>query len=220
MARYPAPGRVKTRLARALGAELACRLYGAFVLDLADRLRRLPYRVTWAYEPAEAPFADLVPGDRSRPQEGRDLGERMACAVAAEFRDGPGPVLVIGADVPHVSAAALSEAVTALRRDADVVLGPAADGGYYLIGVTAPAPPLFDGLPWGTSRVLDATLARARSVGLRSSLLAPGFDVDVEEDLDRLAALLARKEVELPRTAAILEARSGRGVPPAAKRPA
>ena len=206
MAKYPAPGRVKTRLARTLGPELACRLYHAFVLDLADRLRGLPYSVTWAYAPAEAPFAEIVPGARCRLQEGRNLGERMAGAIAAEFRDGSGPVLVIGADVPHLPASRLAEAAIMLERDADVVLGPAEDGGYYLIGVTAPAPALFEGVSWGTSDVLTATLARAAGAGLRTRLLAPDFDVDEEADLDRLADLLARGDVDLPGTAAILRA--------------
>ena len=206
MAKYPAPGRVKTRLARVLGADVACRLHHAFVLDLADRLRGLPYSVTWAYAPAEAPFADLVPGARCRPQEGRNLGERMAAVIAAEFRDGGGPVLVIGADVPHLPAPRLAEAAAMLERDADVVLGPAEDGGYYLVGVTAPAPVLFEGVSWGTSDVLAATLARAAGAGLRTRLLATDFDLDEPPDLDRLADLLARGDVDLPRTAAILRA--------------
>src|SRR5262249_8567688 len=122
MARYPVPGRVKTRLARTLGAELACRLYRAFILDLADRLRALPSDVTWAYEPAGAPFAAFLPGARCRPQEGDDLGQRMERAIAAEFRAGGGPVLVIGADVPHLPTSSLEEAVASLARDVDVVL--------------------------------------------------------------------------------------------------
>ena len=210
MAKYPAPGRVKTRLARTLGDELACRLYRAFVLDLADRLHAMSYPVTWVYAPADAPFAALVGADRCRPQEGHDLGERMARAIAAAFADGPGPVIVLGADVPHVAASSLADAAAALGGEADVVLGPALDGGYYLIGVTAPAPSLFDGLAWGTSRVLADTLARAAAAGLRTRLVAPAFDVDEDADLDRLAGLLARGDVELPRTSVLVATLSGR----------
>jgi rSAM/selenodomain-associated transferase 1 len=204
MAKHPAPGQVKTRLAAAIGAAAACALYRAFVLDLAERLRALPYPVTWAYWPAEAPFPALLPGARCRPQEGHDLGERMARAMAAEFTDGAGAVLVVGADTPHLPAERVTEAVNALTAGADVVLGPAADGGYYLIGLRAPAAGLFAGITWGGPGVLAATLARAGCLRLRPHLLAPTFDVDDAGDLGRLRTLLARQEVHLPRTAALL----------------
>ncbi len=206
MARHPVPGRVKSRLAVHLGPERACALYRAFVLDLAERLRTLPYEVTWVYEPATAPFHELVGGARCRAQTGSDLGERMAHAIAASMRDGATPVLVIGADVPHVPAASLAEAVAVLAGNVDLVLGPAEDGGYYLVGLSAPAPALFRKVPWGTARVLEVTLARAADAGLRTHLLPPTFDVDEVQDLERLAELLASGEVCLPRTAAELRA--------------
>jgi len=207
MARHPVPGRVKTRLARTLGPERACALYRAFVLDLADRLRELPYAVTWAYEPASAPFAELVPDGHCRPQEGGDLGERMERAIERELEQGSSSVLVIGADVPHVPADALAEARALLLGTADVVLGPAEDGGYYLVGVRAPAPMLFTNVPWGTSAVLRETLARATAAGLRARLLAPSFDVDEERDLVRLADVIAHGDVSLPRTERLLRVR-------------
>jgi len=205
MAKHPEPGRVKTRLAAAFGAERACALYRAFVLDLAERLRTLPYAVTWAFWPAAAPFADVLPGVRCRPQRGRDLGERLAGAVAAAFAEAPGPVLVIGADAPHVPAESLAEAARALGGTADVVLGPAEDGGYYLIGLREPAD-LFAGIAWSTPSVLAATRGRAERLGLRTHLLPPSFDVDEPADLLRLRALLDRGDAYLPRTAALLAA--------------
>jgi rSAM/selenodomain-associated transferase 1 len=205
MAKHPAPGRVKTRLARTLGAEQACALYRAFILDLADRLRALPYGVTWAYAPADAPFAALLPGEGVRPQHGADLGERMADAVAAELGGGASAVVVLGADVPHVPAASIVEAVDRLAA-VDVVLGPACDGGYYLIGLRAPAPALFSGVAWGTAAVFAATDARARALGLHVHVLPETFDVDEPEDLRRLETLLAEGAVALPRTAAVLAA--------------
>jgi len=198
MAKHPAPGRVKTRLAASLGAERACALYRAFVLDLADRLDALPYDVTWAYWPAAAPFPTLLPGARCRPQRGADLGDRMANAVA----ECGGPAVVIGADAPHVPAARLAEAMEALAGAADLVLGPAEDGGYYLIGLREPTPAVFTGIAWGTSRVLAETLARAG--GLRTRLLEASFDVDTPADLARLSDVLARGEVALPRTGVLL----------------
>ena len=77
MAKYPSPGSVKTRLASQVGAVAACRLYDAFVRDLADRLAAVELPLTWAFWPPDAPFASLVPGKRSVPQVGRDLGERL-----------------------------------------------------------------------------------------------------------------------------------------------
>ena len=204
MAKHPVPGQVKTRLAVALGADTACALYRGFVLDLAERLGALPYAVTWAYTPPGAPFGELLPGARCRPQRGRDLGERLAAAIADELAAGPGPVLAIGADAPHIPAAVLAEAAAALADRADVVLGPAADGGYYLIGLRGPAPGLFAGIAWSTAGVLEATLARAGAAGLAVHLLPPSFDVDEVADLARLRELLARGEVCLPRTTGVL----------------
>ena len=113
MAKYPEPGRVKTRLAAALGAQRACALYRAFVLDLADRLARLPYDVIWHYAPADAPFPGLLAPARCVAHLEGDLGVRMAHAVSAAFAEAPTPVLVIGADAPHVSDACLEEAAVA-----------------------------------------------------------------------------------------------------------
>ena len=206
MAKYPVAGRVKTRLAAELGAETACALQRAFVLDLAERLHELPYAVTWAFWPPSAPFAALIGPGRCRPQSGKDLGERMAAAVDAELADGATAVVVLGADVPHVDLACVRRAVLALAADADVVLGPALDGGYYLIGLRAPAPGLFSGIAWGTDGVLHATLARAAGLGLRVELVAETFDVDQVADLARLRAAMDEPGVNLPRTKAVLDA--------------
>jgi rSAM/selenodomain-associated transferase 1 len=204
MAKYPAPGRVKTRLAVELGAERASALYEAFVLDLAGRLAGMPYAVRWAFWPPDAPFTTLVPSVDARAQRGGDLGERMGGAIATAFAEGPGALVVIGADAPHVAAERLEEAFAALGGGADLVLGPADDGGYYLLGLSAPMPELFTGIPWSTPQVLRATLDQASRLGLAARLLPPTFDVDEAADLARLRALLADGRVDLPRTSALL----------------
>jgi len=208
MAKHPAPGRVKTRLAAAVGAAAAAALSRAFIRDLAARLAVLPYAVTWAYSPRGAPFRALLGSLPARwrcgLQRGQDLGERMANAIRDELRRGAGPVLVIGADVPHVPVAALAEAAVALTSGCDLVLGPAADGGYYLIGVKASRPALFSGMRWGSDTVFTATRQRARRLGFRTHVLSPLFDVDEREDLDRLRALIARGELDLRHTARVL----------------
>ena len=202
MAKYPEPGRVKTRLAAALGDGPACALYRAFILDLADRLAPLPYEVIWAYDPAAAPFAALLPRARCVAQIEGDLGARMAHAVAAAFAEHPAPVMLLGADVPHVPVACLEAAAAASAGR--VVIGPAEDGGYYLIGLARPAPELFVDVRWGGGGVLEATRAHARRLGLETHLLPPTFDIDEAADLGRLRGLLEAGGVVLPRTAAIL----------------
>ncbi len=204
MARYPQPGRVKTRLARVLGDRAACELHHAFVLDLAARLRTLPYPLTWAYWPPDAPFPSLVPGFECRPQHGRDLGERLRSAIDAAYAARPAPVLALGTDCPHLPLEAVGEAAGALGGGAEVVLGPAEDGGYYLLGVRRPIPELLFDIAWGTPVVLEQTLARAASLGLCPHLLPPSFDIDRPEDLDALRAILSRGGIELPHTAAAL----------------
>jgi hypothetical protein len=204
MAKYPEPGQVKTRLASAIGPQAASTLYRAFILDLAARLGTLDVPVTWAHWPVDAPFSSLLPGARCLAQRGRDLGERMANATAAVLAADPSPVLVVGADSPHLPLAALEEAAAALDGDADVALGPADDGGYWLIGLRAPAPGLFHGIAWGDSTVLAATLDRAADLGLRVHLAPSTFDVDEPDALEELRALLRRGEVELPHTARLL----------------
>lgn len=204
MAKYPEPGQVKTRLARAIGPQAACRLYRAFILDLAARLATVDLPMTWAYTPAEAPFASLLPGVRCLAQEGRDLGERMANATAAMLAADPLPVLVVGTDSPHLPLAALTDAAAALAADADVALGPADDGGYWLVGLRAPAPGLFERIPWGDASVFTETQGRAANLGLRVHLVAGTFDVDEADALEDLRALLRSGEVELPHTARLL----------------
>ena len=154
--------------------------------------------------PPDAPFASVVPGKRCVPQVGGDLGERLEHAVAGCFRAIPAPVIVIGVDSPHLDLGWLREAADALAGGADGVLGPAEDGGYYLIGLRQPSSRLFRDVAWGSSGVLDATLANARDAGMRMQLLRPTFDVDDADGLRRLRDVLARGEVELPRTLAAL----------------
>lgn len=204
MAKHPAPGRVKTRLSTAIGPAAAAELSRTFILDLADRLRSLPIEVSWAYWPPAAPFRQLVRTAACRPQRGRDLGARMRNAMARAFAGGADRVLVVGADVPHVAAAEITRACAALGDGADVVLGPAHDGGYYLLGARGPVPALLRAMPWGSAEVFALTIARARALGLRIALLEPTFDVDQPADLLALAAMIARGEAHLPRTARLL----------------
>lgn len=189
MARHPEAGRVKTRLAASIGAGAALRVYRAFLRDLGDALGRDPrWRFRWCFTPPDAPFAEEVAaGLEAVPQRGGDLGARMRAALEAALRRAPAAV-VIGSDLPHLAPRVLAEAFGLLRGAADVVLGPAEDGGYYLIGAAQRVPSLFEGIPWGGPEVLAATRSRAREAGLRLREVSSLYDVDGIGDLRRLAA--------------------------------
>jgi uncharacterized protein len=205
MARYPAAGEVKTRLARTLGAARACALYCAFLRDLEARFTGGRRALVWAFYPADRDFAAVVaPGARCIPQRGDDLGARMLHCFRHLCHEGFERVVMIGSDAPHVRDEWLDEAERALD-DADVVLGPSADGGYYLIAMRAPHD-VFGGIEMSTPRVRAETCAKAAATGLRVHLLPPTFDVDEERDLVRLRALLMDEAYAkmLPSTAALL----------------
>jgi len=194
----PRPGTAKTRLAAALGAETAALLYRALAEAevAATEPRDREYDRIFCFAPAEARAAveAWFPGETLVPQEGVDLGERMACAFATAFAGGAGRVAVVGTDVPWVNRETVAAAFDALAA-ADVVLGPAQDGGYYLLALKRPCPALFEGIAWSTPEVRAATEARARGLGLTVTRLGVLRDIDtvadVEAERERLFPLLA-----------------------------
>ena len=119
-------------------------------------------------------------------ERGGDLGERMATAFADAFAAGSRRVALAGSDVPELTRERVGEAFSALD-DHDMALGPAADGGYYLVALARPRPALFEGVAWSTERVLAETLERAAAAGLRVRLLGTLRDVDTPEDARRFA---------------------------------
>jgi rSAM/selenodomain-associated transferase 1 len=205
MARYPAAGAVKTRLARAIGAERACTLYRAFLHDLDERFIGGRRVVVWAYHPPDSDFeASMNPGARCLPQTGNGLGERMHNCFRRLYADGFDKVILIGTDAPHLRDQWLDEAEAALDG-ADVVLGPTDDGGYYLVAMRQPHD-IFSGVAMSTAHVLADTVAKARAAKLTVRLLARTFDIDEGGDLRRLHALIEADCLQplLPHTAALL----------------
>jgi rSAM/selenodomain-associated transferase 1 len=211
-AKHPVPGRVKTRLGRSLGDARAAELYAAFVADLAARFARVADRRVLAYAPddsdARAYFAEVAQASYELwPQPGGDLGERLKRFFASH----DGHVVVLGSDSPSLPTALLREAFELLERH-DCVLGPATDGGYYLIGLSgsrAREADLFDEIAWSTGTVLAQTVAAAERSGLTLALLPPWYDVDTEDDLQLLtghcrALRLAGDDPALPETARVL----------------
>jgi rSAM/selenodomain-associated transferase 1 len=181
---------VKTRLIPALGAAGAAKLQANLILRAlrAARDAALGPVELWCAPDASHPF--FLGCGRSfavglHPQEDGDLGERMDRALRLTLATSE-RTLLIGSDIPSMTPAYLREADRALR-DADVVLGPAEDGGYVLIGLKRAAPALFQGVPWGEASVLAETRKRIASAGLRLRELPALPDVDRPGDLDRLA---------------------------------
>ena len=189
-ARLPTAGRTKTRLAAAIGDELAARLAAAFLLDTLDHAKALPdVRVVLAGMPdddeSRAAFAALAgPGVEFWPQPDGDLGGRLSAFFDA-FLPISSRVVVIGADSPSLPPAIVQSAMDRLRRS-DVMLGPAADGGFYLLGSRAPLTCLTDGIEWGTANVLAQTAGRMTELKLSLHFLPGWYDVDTQADLARL----------------------------------
>ena len=218
MAKAPRPGAVKTRLCPPLTPRQASALARCFLRDKIAQVRALTRASpALAYAPARARafFARVAPDFALVPQRGGDLGARLRWALGTLLDRGYPAAIAIGTDTPTLPTALLQRAVDlAASGEVDVVLGPAEDGGYYLVGVRADHPALFDGIPWSTPAVLDATLRRARAAGLRSVCLPSWFDVDTPDDLDRLRAVLIDTPRAAPATSRLLAARSedgGRG---------
>jgi rSAM/selenodomain-associated transferase 1 len=190
----PRPGAVKTRLAAAIGDEDAARLYRVFVeaVLVATTPQAGEYERLVFFDPPEAAerIRSWLPSGRLRKQARGDLGARMAAAFARCFDRGAGRVALVGTDAPALGRADVLAAFAELAAH-DVVLGPAYDGGYYLVALRAPQPSLFDGMAWSTSSVLDETLARAAAAGLSVARLRPLRDVDTLDDVRAEWAALA-----------------------------
>ncbi len=182
-AKAPRPGRVKTRLAAEIGEAAAVAAYRAVGARVSSQVGAR-YPLTVWYDPPDAleEMRDWLGDWVYRPQRGADLGERLRHAFAAHFADGDAPVLAIGADAPDVRADTIAAAHAALAT-ADVVLGPAVDGGYYLIGLARDQPGVFAGVPWGGADVMRVTLHRCRRLGVRVRRLPVLRDLDTVADL-------------------------------------
>ncbi|MHB8067810.1 MAG: TIGR04282 family arsenosugar biosynthesis glycosyltransferase [Desulfobaccales bacterium] len=187
-AREPCPGQVKTRLCPPLTGEAAARLYRCFLEDILEEMTRLPgVSLALAYTPDAALnfFKESTPaGVLLFPQADDNLGERLIQAFDRGWAAGFGTILVRNSDSPDLPGEMVAAAAQVLEAgQADLVLGPSPDGGYYLVGLTAPQPQLFQGMNWSTAHVLTDTLARARQLSLTVNLLPPWPDIDTIADL-------------------------------------
>jgi hypothetical protein len=189
-AKYPRPGRVKTRLIGPLTAEQAAEVHRrCFDLTMKCVAKVPGVRCVLAATPDNADFSGMVGGEVAIvPQGPGDLGERLGRVIAGRFGGGCDRLVAVGCDCPLMGPGDLIQALGLLARH-DVVIGPATDGGYYLLGMSGPSAVLFTSIDWGSSRVADQTRDRAREAGLTVALLSVRRDVDEYDDL--LAAVAA-----------------------------
>ena len=194
-AKAPIPGQVKTRLCPPLTSDEAATLHGSFVLDTLERTKaaatkfKLPVDRYLACSPSATHVFFKIMEERQGvkliDQVGDDLGARMNQVFEMLFARGYKDVLIVGTDAPTLPLEQYKQAITLLDTH-DLVLGPALDGGYYLISLTRPNPDLFTGIPWSTDQVLKLTQEKAGQLGLKSALLTPWRDIDTIGDLEAL----------------------------------
>jgi uncharacterized protein len=195
VAKAPRPGSTKTRLCPPLSPDQAAQLAGAFLLDTIATVNRsgLTARIVCREASEQHLLAGLVgllvPVSV---QSGNGLGDALEGAFREALADGAKAVAVLGADSPTLPGFLLREAFAALAHGFDVVLGPAEDGGYYLLAARAVHPWLFRDMRWSTDGVASETLRRCRALGLRTHILRTWYDVDDAASLDILRTDLLR----------------------------
>tara|TARA_B100001971_G_scaffold201157_1_gene213605 strand:- start:383 stop:1006 length:624 start_codon:yes stop_codon:yes gene_type:complete len=178
----PRPGFVKTRLAIDIGDEAACEAYQRLTEAVLSNLTSLPHvEIRFTPDDAENEIKNwLRKGWDAKPQGTGDLGMRIHRA----FMEADRPAVVIGSDCPYLKLSDLQTANEALQTHG-LAIGPAADGGYWLIGLTTPCPALFEGVHWSTQNVLKETLAKAKSINLSPKILRKLTDVDTVEEWEK-----------------------------------
>ncbi len=192
-ARFPEPGRTKTRLIPRLGPEKAALAYRRIAEETARQAARLDRpdleRVAWIEPPSRVTDASvwLGPSFAFRPQPEGDLGARLAAAFASAFDSGAARAVAIGTDCPGLGAVRLGRAFDALATH-DGVIGPTQDGGYYLIGLARSIPAAFEKIPWSTAEVGRITNDRLLEAAASVCVLDTLRDLDTPEDLDALAS--------------------------------
>jgi rSAM/selenodomain-associated transferase 1 len=189
-ARRPVAGMVKTRLVPPLSPEEAAELYCCMLGDTLAKVVSLPDVAKFLFyeegEGAREYFAQCARGMTCIPQQGKDLGERMAEAFRAVFAAGYDAAAIIGSDSPDLPLSLLEEAFARMAEDGtDTLFGPSEDGGYYLLAMRELHGELFRNIAWSSGSVLQKSLENAGKAGVRVSLLPTWHDVDTAEDLRR-----------------------------------
>ena len=216
MTKAPEPGRSKTRLVPPLSYDEAADLARALLVDQLDNLAKFDgARLFIAFTPEKA--AGFFAGFMARgficfPQQGHSLGERMSHAFEHLFENAFRNIILVGSDLPALPLALFDQAYALLdKSQADVVLGPSADGGYYLVGMNRMIANIFSGIGWSRNDVLAQTIQKLAGVGLKHELLPEGYDIDTADDLGRLQSERSRRDVLMKNTFALLNQLKRRG---------
>lgn len=186
-ARAPVPGKAKTRLIPALGPEGAAGLHAQLVtqtLNTVCGLDENPVEL-WCTPDTHHDFFQSCSKEfniKLHLQQGEDLGARMHHAFSSALHNHSWGIL-LGTDCPNLSTDDLTQAINAMQSGAEAVVGPAFDGGYYLLGLRKPATTLFENMPWGTGEVLDLTLQKLHKLGIKPASISWQQDLDRPEDL-------------------------------------
>lgn len=208
MAKAPRVGEVKTRLIGSLTAEETTQLYIAFLSDtfvlmeeVMEERDEVSLALCYMPEGEEEAFEEVErEGSMMFAQRGDDLGERLRNCFADLFAMGFESVVVIGADSPTLPGELIYDAFDSLENENDVIIGPATDGGYYLIGMRRLHPQLFEAVPWGTSEVMAVTEARAGEAGVNLIVMPEWYDVDTPAELEKLREDLRQTRESAPFT--------------------
>ena len=208
--RTPQIGKVKTRLSRTLGVEPVIRIYKSFVRDVIETVEKHTDHIRICYYPMETRDrvrAWLGNAFHYMPQSGENLGDRMRNAFTATFSDGFHRAILLGTDIPDLPGVIIDEAFSELSCHSSVI-GPALDGGYYLIGFEQNGflPQIFDNMPWGTQHVFNNTLSVFKKAKQRVHILPSWQDIDDYSDLLALHKKIINEETIARHTAATLNA--------------
>jgi rSAM/selenodomain-associated transferase 1 len=207
MAKAPRPGAVKTRLASSLSPEAVTAFYGCLLADTLALARSLSnVRVAIMCPDADVNELTQLAGNEASvvAQKGEGLAAGLTSVFAHFAEDHHRRTIAFNSDSPHLPRSVLEDAFETLAAH-DVVVGPTHDGGYYLVGAKGSHPTLFAGDGMGTSSALERLLSRARGLELSVGVAAPFYDIDVVDDLTRLAAELRLAPARAPRTAGWLK---------------
>lgn len=195
MIKYPEPGRVKTRLAKDIGHEKAaeiCQHVTEQIMINTSPLNQLYRRIVF-FDPPERlkDFQSWLSHEQFIPQQGKDVGERMDKALRELLACNAEKAVLTGADIPDLNSTIIAKAFAALDH-ADIVIGPAADGGYYLIGMKSPHPEIFFNISWSTPQVYKETLLILEHLHLRYRCVETLSDLDTSEDYNKFVTQTAR----------------------------
>ncbi len=215
LTKAPQPGQSKTRLVPPLSYAEAADLAQALLLDQLRNLATLGgARLFIAFTPETAAGSFdgfIAQGFTCFAQRGQSLGERMRHAFEHLFASRFGNVILIGSDLPALPVRFFQQAYAWLEKSADVVLGPSADGGYYLIAMNRLITAIFDDIGWSSADVLSQTLHKLDDLGLKHELLSEWYDIDTEKDLERLQSQAKCREAAMKNTFALLNELKQRG---------